>query len=75
MNIISNKSITSSFLVFILLGMFGLTKQISAQENKIYRITDYDVISDGQTLNTKAIQLLIDDVSKKGGGIIVDIPR
>lgn len=71
MNILSNKSITSSFLVFFLLGMLGVTNEISAQENKIYRITDYDVISDGQTLNTKAIQLLIDDVSKKGGGIIV----
>jgi polygalacturonase len=37
-------------------------------------ITDFGAVSDGQTLNTKAIADAIDEVSKKGGGKVI-IPR
>jgi polygalacturonase len=37
-------------------------------------ITDFGAVSDGQTLNTRAITNAIEEVSKKGGGKVV-IPR
>jgi hypothetical protein len=42
-------------------------------DNKVY-ITDYGAVSDGQTLNTKAIADAIEEISKKGGGKVI-IPR
>jgi hypothetical protein len=37
---------------------------------KVYNICNYGAIDDGKTLNTKAIQTLIDSCSKNGGGTI-----
>ncbi|MDQ1296249.1 MAG: hypothetical protein QG611_227 [Bacteroidota bacterium] len=45
----------------------------SFPKNTVY-ITDYGAVSDGQTLNTKAIADAIDEVSEKGGGRVV-FPR
>jgi len=42
-------------------------------DNTVY-ISDFGAVSDGQTLNTKAIADAIDNVSKKGGGKVI-IPR
>ncbi len=39
--------------------------------NKVYSVVAYDVIADGNTLCTAAVQKLIDNVSTLGGGTIV----
>jgi len=39
---------------------------------KRYVITSAGAVGDGQTLNTSAIQALIDKVAQQGGGILVD---
>ena len=36
----------------------------------IYSVLDYGVVADGKTLNTKAVQNVVDLCSKNGGGII-----
>lgn len=37
-------------------------------------ITDYGAVGDGKTLNTKFIQEAIDEISRKGGGVVL-VPR
>lgn len=39
-----------------------------------YLITDYGAVGDGQTLNTKAIQALIERCAAEGGGVVV-VPK
>ena len=39
-----------------------------------YDISDYGAVSDGKTINTKAIQTLIDNTAAAGGGIVVVPP-
>jgi len=41
---------------------------------KIYRITDYGIVNDSSLLQTEKIQLLIDYVYEKGGGVVF-IPK
>jgi exo-poly-alpha-galacturonosidase len=41
---------------------------------KRYVITDHGAVGDGQTLNTKAIQVVIDRCASKGGGVVV-VPK
>ena len=41
---------------------------------KRYNIADYGAVADGKTLNTKAIQVVIDKCAQKGGGTVV-IPK
>ncbi len=57
----------------LLLSLFilSLSTAGSAQEVKTYNVCDYQVVADGSTLNTSAIQTLIDKVSKRGGGQII----
>jgi len=53
---------------------FILPAQGLATENATVSISDFGVAGDGQTLNTKAIQLAIDRVAEQGGGTVV-IPQ
>lgn len=54
-------------LIIILVCCVGLT---AGQESQ-YLITDHGAVSDGKTLNTKAIQLTIDECFSEGGGTVV----
>ncbi|HVS54515.1 MAG TPA: glycosyl hydrolase family 28 protein [Opitutaceae bacterium] len=42
--------------------------------SKTFPITEHGAVGDGQTVNTKAIQALIDECAKNGGGTIV-VPK
>ncbi|MFR9603871.1 MAG: glycosyl hydrolase family 28 protein [Rikenellaceae bacterium] len=57
------------FLLSLLIIAIG--SGAGAQTKNSYNVCDHDVVADGVTLNTSAIQNLIDKVSKKGGGQIV----
>ena len=46
----------------------------NAQQAKRYVITDYEAVGDGKTLNTQAIQAIIDRASSEGGGVVV-VPK
>ncbi len=56
-----------------LLGVFLLctTLLAGASATKRFVVTDYGVVADGQTVNTKALQALIDRCATEGGGVIV----
>lgn len=57
--------------------IFGLNVFITFAGNltlKKYIITDYGAIADGQTVNTEAIQKVIDKCYAEGGGVII-IPK
>ena len=43
-------------------------------KEKRYNITRYGAVGDGKTLNSKAIQALIDKCAKQGGGVLV-VPK
>jgi polygalacturonase len=47
---------------------------IADVKEKRYNIAEHGAIGDGTTLNTKAIQAVIDECAKKGGGTVV-IPK
>lgn len=69
------------FLLLLSLGLFSCVSAKTKSEDrqpppvkKVYNIVDYGAISDGKTLNTKAIQTAIDAASKnKGGKVIVPV--
>ena len=46
----------------------------NAQPAKRYVITDHGAVGDGKTLNTPAIQAIIDRTSSEGGGVVV-VPK
>lgn len=54
------------------------TKNVGARQypdkSKSYNAVDYGAVSDGITMNTKAIQNAIDDCASKGGGIVTFSP-
>jgi polygalacturonase len=58
--------------IFVVCLLFALASS-SASTNR-FLITDHGAISDGKTLNTKAIQSAIDFCAKAGGGSLV-IPK
>ena len=59
----------------ILLAALALAGTPAAQSvAKRYVITSAGAVGDGQTLNTSAIQALIDKVAQQGGGILV-VPK
>ena len=47
------------------------SSRATAQTPKRYTVTDYGAVGDGTTVNTKAIQALIERVSTDGGGVVV----
>lgn len=55
-------------ILMLLLSFFTL---LTVKSGVRYVITDYGAVSDGQTINTKAIQSTIDLCEKNGGGTIV----
>ncbi len=65
----------NNITIFILI-IFSLTflKCSSAKPTKRYIITDHGAVGDGQTLNTKAIQIAIDKCAEDGGGTLV-VPK
>ncbi|MFA9370843.1 MAG: glycoside hydrolase family 28 protein [Labilibaculum antarcticum] len=61
-------------LLIALLFSFALVHSFESSakgKDKKYFVTEFGAISNGETLNTKAIQSLIEKVNKKGGGTIV----
>lgn len=81
MNFFQKKKYISSCLwVFIFLyGLFSPMTVLSSPDqstvvqNNKYQvdIRNYGAVGDGKTVNTKALQTAIDDVSEKGGGVVV----
>ncbi len=61
--------LNTAIALVITLGLF--TCNVVSAKVKEYQVTKYDVVADGTTNNTEAIQQLIDKVNKKGGGVIV----
>lgn len=68
-----NKNISNNIYDQIQGFVMPVVAEASFPDNTV-SITDFGAVSDGQTLNTKAIADAIDDISKKGGGKVV-IPR
>ncbi len=59
-------------IVLLLALVNGVAFKAEAQsKNKKYLVTEFGIKNDGKTLNTKAIQSLIDKVNLKGGGTII----
>lgn len=50
------------------------TVSVAHPHKKTYNIAEFGAIGDGKTLNTKAIQTVIDDCAKNGGGTVI-IPK
>ena len=61
------------FLIFLLLTVCT-TVEASSNRNKEYNILKYGAKSDGITMNTKAIQKAVDEISEAGGGKLI-IPQ
>lgn len=55
-------------VLVVLIALFTLVARASSKE---YNVKDYGAISDGATLNSAALQSLIDRVDSDGGGVIV----
>jgi exo-poly-alpha-galacturonosidase len=49
----------------------AISAESSPQPTKRYVISDHGAIGDGRTLNTKAIQTVIDRAAAEGGGVVV----
>jgi hypothetical protein len=55
----------------LLVSVTGLMAQgIKSSGQVVYNVTDYGVVSDGETMNTEKIQAVIDDVAAAGGGTV-----
>jgi hypothetical protein len=57
------------FVVSLLFVLWAFT--VHANDSGLYPVEKFGAVADGQTLNTKAIQKAIDEVSSKGGGTVV----
>jgi polygalacturonase len=60
--------------IALLLAFACFANMALANPNKTYNIAEHGAIADGTTLNTKAIQSVIDDCANNGGGTVV-IPK
>ena len=58
----------------LLLSLVLILSSFKTISKSDYLVTDYGIIGDAKTLNTSAIQNLIDQVSEKGGGTITNRP-
>ncbi len=69
--------ISSMFLLsaLLMLSLSAITRGRTAKPVKRCVITDYGADGDGQTLNTKAIQIAIDRCAATGGGGVVVVPK
>jgi polygalacturonase len=61
------------YLVIVLVSLVPFLTQATAKKQR-YNIAEHGAIADGKTLNTKAIQAVIDECAQKGGGTVV-IPK
>jgi polygalacturonase len=75
-----NMKIAKSFLIILLAqaALCDLASTLMADDAspaaKRYLITDFGAVADGQTVNTKAIQSVIDRCASDGGGMLV-VPK
>lgn len=61
-------------IALLMLCPFMATVSVAHPHKKTYNIAEFGAIGDGKTLNTKAIQTVIDDCAKNGGGTVI-IPK
>ena len=58
--------------VIALAGLFGATAiDVAAARDDRYVVTDHGAVGDGTTVNTQALQAVIDRCAAEGGGVIV----
>jgi polygalacturonase len=57
--------------VFALVSSCSVSQNASIDEQKVFNILEKGVIADGKTLQTQAIQKIIDECSQKGGGVVL----
>ena len=57
--------------LIVAIGCIIVLHASAKPKTKKYLATEYGIVNDGKTLNTKAIQALIDKINKKGGGTVV----
>lgn len=70
-----SRIVSSGFLgLFLLLAGCAADGVPSAVSSRKYVISDYGAVADGKTVNTAAIQALIDRAAAEGGGTIVVPP-
>lgn len=61
-----------SRIIFALVIILGVVIGFDASaKSKKYTVTEFGAVNDGESLNTLAIQMLIDKANKKGGGTII----
>jgi polygalacturonase len=65
------KSIRFFLFVLVALRAWTGTAAETTSPNKRYVITDFGAVTNGQTVNTKAIQSVIDRCASEGGGMVV----
>jgi polygalacturonase len=70
-NIMNSISVRSMILWVLLCSCSISSQNNNLQKEKVYNVIELGAISDGKTLNTKVLQNIIDDCSKKGGGTIL----
>ena len=58
------------YRLLILIFFITITFGVSQTEASVYDVKKYGAVGDGKTLDTPAINKLIEDVSSKGGGTI-----
>ncbi|MDP4292244.1 MAG: glycoside hydrolase family 28 protein [Bacteroidota bacterium] len=61
-------------VVILIVSWMDLSANAPAKVVKRYNISEYGAVGDGITLNTKAIQSVIDKCSSEGGGVVI-IPK
>ncbi len=68
---LADKTTNMKLKLLSLLFALSVVGGVDAQSQRVYNAASNGVVADGATLNTTAIQSLIDKVSKRGGGQIL----